>query len=336
MSEEKISLLVNLPEGFYRTRSLRPVLARLGSFARVRKRSHNTPEEIAKDLAWAEVVLMWSWPPLLDDLLDAAPKLRMIAQLDTSQGAARVAIRRGIPISTGRSAWSPAVAEMALTLILTVLRKAGDYHAAMRRGDEHWVGSFPDDIDPLERQLTGRSVGIVGLGRIGQRLAELLGPFRCDLRAYDPYLPAKVAKGVGARLCELDELLGESEVVVLAAASNEGTQHLLGAREIRRLRKQALLVNVARAALVDTDALLGRVSKGDLFLACDVFDAEPLPADHPLRWAPNAYLTPHRAGGVMESVHRILTMLIDDIENHLAGRKLAHPLTERMVDALDA
>lgn len=226
--------------------------------------------------------------------------------------------------------------EMALTLILTVLRKAGDYHAAMRRGDEHWVGSFPDDIDPLERQLTGRSVGIVGLGRIGQRLAELLGPFRCDLRAYDPYLPAKVAKGVGARLCELDELLGESEVVVLAAASNEGTQHLLGAREIRRLRKQALLVNVARAALVDTDALLGRVSKGDLFLACDVFDAEPLPADHPLRWAPNAYLTPHRAGGVMESVHRILTMLIDDIENHLAGRKLAHPLTERMVDALDA
>ena len=133
---DKINLLVNLPAGFYKTSALKPIFARLTRFANVRRRSWNTADEIRKDLAWADAVLMWSWPKLLPDLLDQAPRLKFAAQLDISQGAANVALERGLPISQGRSAWSPAVAEMALTLTLAALRKTSDYHAAMRAGND--------------------------------------------------------------------------------------------------------------------------------------------------------------------------------------------------------
>lgn len=333
---EKINLLVNLPAGFFRAPALRPVLGRLAKIARVRKRSHDTADAIRRDLAWADAVIMWSWPPLTHDLLDAAPRLRFSGQLDISQAAARIALERGLTVSVSRGAWSPAVAEMALALILSTLRKVSDYHAAMRRGAEKWVNAFPTDIDPEERQLTGRPVGIVGFGAVGRRLAELLGPFACrPLRVYDPFLAAGVAERYGAERAPLGDLVRGSDVVVLCAASNEGTRHLLGRREIAALRRGAVLVNVARAALVDTQALLARLKRGDLHAAIDVFDAEPLAKRAELRRLRNAYLTPHRAGGVMESVVRIVGWLADDLENHLAGRPLRYPLTEAMLPALD-
>jgi phosphoglycerate dehydrogenase-like enzyme len=332
----KINLLVNLPAGFYRAPALRPVFARLARMARVRKRSHDTADQIRPDLAWADAVLMWSWPALTDDLLDAAPRLRFAGQLDVSQAAARVALGRGLAVSTTRGAWSPAVAEMALALALATLRKVSDYHAAMRRGAEKWVRVFPTDIDPEERQLTGRPVGIIGFGAVGRRLAELLAPFACrPLRVYDPFVSADVAARYGARPGRLRDLVRGSDVVVLCAASNAGTRHLLARREIAALRRGAVLVNVARAALVDTAALVARLRRGDLYAAIDVFDAEPLPRGSPLRRLPNAYLTPHRAGGVMESVVRIVGWLADDLENHLARRPLRYPLTAAMLPALD-
>jgi phosphoglycerate dehydrogenase-like enzyme len=333
---DKINLLVNLPPGFYKTPSLKPIFQRMGTFANVRKKSHNAPQEIEKDLAWADYVLMWSWPKLLPELLDKAPKLKMVGHLDVSQSAAKVAIERNLPLSVSRAGFSPAVAEMALTLILTTLRKTSNYHAQMRTAKEPWVASFPDDIDPLERELTGRSVGIIGFGRIGRRLGELLQPFKCDLRVADPFVPDAAVQQLGGRKAELSGLLKNSDIVVLCAASNQGTKHLLGRKQINGLRKNGILINVARAALVDTDALVARLKKNDLFAAIDVFDQEPLPKNHPLRKLPNAYLTPHRAGGLMASVERILNWLVDDIQAHIDGKERKHALTEAMIPALDA
>lgn len=335
MAAAKINLLVNLPPGFFASAAARPALTRAAAFANVRKRSWNTPDEIRADLGWADVLLMWSWPMLDDALLDASPRLRFSAQLDVSKKAGEIAIRRGFPVSVAKRCWSPAVAEMALSLTLSTLRKTSAYHAAMRVGKEAWVKDFPVDIDADERQLTGRSVGIVGFGAVGRRFAELLAPFGCELRIHDPYLPDGVAEQAKAKRVEMPELLAESDVVVLCAASNKGTAKLLGKREIARLRKGAVLVNVARSALVDTDALVARLKKGDLFAALDVFDVEPLPRSSPLRKLPNAFLTPHRAGGVLASVDRGLQWLVDDLEAFLQGQPRKHALTEAMIPALD-
>jgi len=96
-----------------------------------------------------------------------------------------------------------------------------------------------------------------------------------------------------------------------------------------------VLVNVARAALVDTGALVDRLRRGDLYAAIDVFDKEPLEADSPLRDIPNAFLTPHRAGGILASVQRTVSWLADDLEAHLAGRPRTYALVEAMVPSLD-
>lgn len=332
----KINLLVNLPAGFFTAPVLAAAFARLEKSTVLRRTSHNTAAEIEADLAWADAVLMWSWPMLTPELLDQAPRLKFSAQLDVGQRAARIALDRKFPVSVARRGWSPAVAEMALGLILSTLRKISLYHAAMRAGTESWVRNFPNDIDPDERQLTGRPVGLVGLGAVGRRLAELLAPFQCPLRVHDPFLPDEMARQFGAAKVPVLELIKSSDVVVLCAASNPGTARLLGPAEIAAFRKGAVLVNVARAALVDTEALLTRLRSGDMYAAIDVFDKEPLAADAALRTLPNAFLTPHRAGGILASVERIMGQLIDDLEAHLAGRPRQYALTEAMLPSLDS
>ena len=330
-----MNILVNLPPGFFTHPALTPIFTRLASFGDIRQTSHNTADEIRADLAWAEAVLMWGWPSYTPELLDAASRLRFAGHLDITQPSARLALARGLPVSVSRGGFSPAVAEMALGLILTLLRRTSDYHAQMRAGAEAWVNDFPTEIDPRERELTGRSVGIVGFGQVGRRLGELLGPFRCDLRIVDPFVPEAVLEAYRAKRVSLDEMLAHSDAVVLCAASNAGTSHLLGRREIEMLRPDAVLVNVARAALVDTDALAARLRRGDLSAALDVFDREPLDPASPLRALPNAYLTPHRAGGLIASTQRILSWLIDDMEAFLVGGERKYALTEAMLPSLD-
>lgn len=329
------NLLINLPPGFFANPAARAVLDRAASGRQVRMTSWNTPDEIRADLAWAERLIYWSWPALDDALLDAAPRLRWSGQLDCGRAAAETALRRGLPLSLAKGCWSPAVAEMALTLALGLLRRTSDLHAAMRDGREAWVRDFPGDIDPRERELSGRPVGIIGFGRIGRRLRELLAPFGCEVQVHDPFLPAAAAQAAGVRAVTLPELLRDSDVVVVCAASTGGTARLIGAAEIAALRRDAVFINVARAALVDHDALAARLCRGDLVAALDVFDQEPLPADSPLRGLSNLHLTPHRAGGLLASVERGLGWLADDLVRFDAGEPLRHALAPAMLPGLD-
>ena len=269
-------LLINLPRGFFQAPQLAPIFSRLSRAAKVRQTSHDTREQLQEDLAWAEAVIMWAWPNLTDDLLAKAPALRFAGFINVTQTTVKSCLSRGIAVSEARHGWSQAVAEMALGLILSGLRKLSDYHSAMRAGNETWVQDFPLDIDPLERELTGSAVGIVGFGGIGRRLAEFLRPFRVELRVYDPYISRETAESYGAQVCSIEELARRSDVVVLCAANNEGTRHLLGRAEIMMLKPNSLLVNVGRSMLVDMEALTERLQRGDLLAMLDVFDREPL------------------------------------------------------------
>jgi phosphoglycerate dehydrogenase-like enzyme len=329
-------ILVALPdESFSRAPELQPLWDRLAALGEVRRVWRTGEAEMPEHLGWAEAAIQWWWPTITDAFLDAAPGLRFLGRIDIGREGARLALARGLAVSTSRGGWSPAVAEMALALMLGTLRRVSDYHAAMRAGTEAWVERFPGDIDRRERELTGRAVGIIGFGGVGRRLAELLGPFAPRLRVVDPYVTDEAVAALGGRRTDVAELVRESDVVVLSAASTGETRHILGASEIEAMRSNAVLVNVARAALVDTEALAARLRRGDLFAAVDVFDREPLDADSALRALPNAYLTPHRAGGILASVQRVVGWLVDDLEAFLAGRPLRHALTSEMVSGLD-
>jgi len=330
------NILVNLPPGFYRTPALRPMFKRLAALGTVRKRSWNTAQEISKDLPWADAILMWSWPVLESAALDTATRLKVVGCIDVSRASAEIYLARQTLVATARRCWAPAVAEMALGLTLAGLRRISLYHGAMRVAKENWVKDFPLDLDLRERELTGLRVGIIGLGAVGRRFAQLLGPFHTSLQVYDPFLTEEAIATAGGTKSELAPLLASCDVVVLCAGSNPGTARLLAAKQIRSLKPHAVLVNVARAALVDTPALIARLKLGTLTVACDVFDQEPLPVRSPLRTLPNALLTPHRAGGLMSSAQRAMTMLVDDIQSGLTGGDLAHPLVPAMLPGLDA
>ncbi len=334
MHTEKINLLINLPPGFFETRALEPVFARLAERAELRRRSHNNPEEIQDDLHWADAVIMWCWPTLSRDMLEQAAPLRFIGHLNGDRATAEAELALDIPVSEARHGWSPAVSEMALTHILCGLRRLCSHNAAMHAGSEHWVARIPADVDPRERQLTGRPVGIVGFGAIGQRLAELLKPFKCDICIHDPFLPDEVAAVHQTSKVTMMELVQRSDVIVLCAAVNAESQHLMGRAEIAAMRRDALLVNVGRAHLVDMNALRERVEKGEVLASLDVFEQEPMEPDNPWRKVEDAYLTPHRAGGIQESAVRILTMLVDDLEATLDGHERKYPLTERMMNCI--
>lgn len=226
----KWNILVNLPAGFFQHPSLNATFARLMPYGEIRRVSHNSADEIRSDLHWADAVLMWSWPVLTDELLDFAPNLRYIGHIDVTQRGARVELARHLPVSVSRHGFSPAVSEMALALILSTLRRVSDYHAAMRTGAESWVKDFPGDIDTRERELTGRNVGLIGFGNVGRRLVQLLAPFGCALRVVDPYVPELIIASYEAKRVTLQEMLRESDVVVLCAASNAGTRPSAGPR----------------------------------------------------------------------------------------------------------
>jgi len=333
---KKINLLINLPPTFFTVPWLAPHFKRLAKLGTVRQTSHNTPEEIAPDLAWADAVVMWSWPVIDEKMLDSAGGLDYLGQINAAGATARACLARKVPHSEARHCWSPAVAEMGLTLMLAGLRKTSHYHAAMRAGTEPWVGAFPAEVDPMERQLTGRAVGIVGFGGIGRRLAELLRPFDVDLRVHDPFVPSSAVKPYGGRTAPLLELVRKSEVLVLCAANIESARHLLDTAEIAALRPGCVLVNIGRSMLINMPALVERLRKNDMVAMLDVFDKEPLEKDSVLRTLPNAFLTPHRAGGIVESVVRAMDMLTGDLEAHLAGRKRRYAVTAKMAACFPA
>lgn len=329
-------ILIALPDkSFFEQPALEPIFRRLDRFGEVRRAWREGERERPDHWEWAQACISWWWPMLTEQDFAAAPDLRFLGRIDIGRQSARMALERGITVSTSRRGWSPAVAEMALALILDLLRRVSDHHASMRTGTERWVQDFPGDIDARERELTGKSVGIIGFGGVGRRLAALLQPFAPELRVADPYVSDRDVASLGGTRVALDELVRSCEIVVLSAASSGETRHLLGPAEIEALRPDAVLVNVARAALVDTDALVQRLRRGDLSAALDVFDHEPLDAAHPLRTLPNAYLTPHRGGGILASVERVVGWLVDDLEAFLEGRPLRHALTMEQITGLD-
>lgn len=316
----KKRLLINLPPAFFESELMKSRFDALKEEYDVRTSSHNTHEEIHDDLEWAEAVMMWSWPVFRAEEFDYAKNLQFLAQINTTITTATEALKRNISMSEVRHCWSPAVSEMALTLILSGLRLTSNHHMKMRMGTEEWVDAFPTDIDPRERQLAGLKVGIVGFGRVGQGLCNLLKPFNNVISIYDPYLPDAVAEQYGVAKDSVENICAENDVIVLCAANTPEAEHLIKKEHIDSMKENSILVNVGRSMLIDMDALLERLQKNDMIAMLDVFDQEPLEKDSLFRKLENAYLTPHRAGGIYESVYRSIDCLAEDMRLYFAGK----------------
>ena len=221
------------------------------------------------------------------DLLERLPDLRIIAQ--TGNHAHHIdlaaAAERGIVVARASGGFSIGAAELAIGLAVAVMRRIPAGDAAIRRGE------WPTPTTPV---LHGKTLGIVGLGRVGRHVASLGTAFGMRVLAWSPRLTDARAAAASVERRTLEELLQESDVVTIHAALTSESRGLLDARRLALMKSTAYLINTARGPIVDQAALVEALTERRIAGAgLDVFDEEPLPADHPLTKLSNTALTPH-------------------------------------------
>ncbi|MEW2256425.1 hydroxyacid dehydrogenase [Streptomyces sp. NPDC047869] len=281
-----------------------------------------TEPRVREALARTEVLITGWGCPLLDAAaLDAAPRLRAVLHAAGSvKGFTTPEVfERGIAVSSAAAANALPVAEYTLAMILL---SGKDVFASreLLRGRR----AFPyGDILPGIGNY-GRRVGVVGASRIGRRVVELLRPHDLRVSLSDPYVDEAGAARLGVPLLPLDDLLRGSDTVTLHAPDTPETRHLIGARELALMPSGAVLINTARGALVDHDALVAELRTGRLGAVLDVTDPEPLPAGSPLFDLPNAFVTPHLAGSQGNEVARLGRTVVEEAARLAAGDPLAY------------
>lgn len=297
-----------------------PVRARLHAVADVHPAGAVARFAADVDLTRTEVLLTsWGCPAVTDEVLERAPRLEAIVH---AAGSVKMIVteacwRRGILVSSAAAANAEPVAEFTLAAILFSGKRVVDIARAYQAEREpvDWHLRYPG----LGNYR--RTVGVVGASRIGRRVIELLRPFALDVLVSDPYLAQDLP---GARLVELPELLAASDIVTLHAPALPETRHLLDARRLATLRDGATLINTARSALVDQQALTAELVSGRLYAVLDHTDPEVLPAASPLYELPNVLVTPHIAGSLGGELPRMAHLALDELERHARGEAFAH------------
>ena len=250
----------------------------------------------------------------VEAVFTAAPRLRVVSRTGVGYDAVdlEAATRHGVVVTTTPGANDRAVADFALTLILALARNLLEADRSTRAG--RWQR-------PAAVELRDKVVGIVGLGAIGKHVARRLFGFEARLLAYDVVEDGEFAERYGVRYVPLETLVAESDFVTLHAPLLPSTHHVIGERELRAMKRSAMLVNTARGPLVDEEALTRALREGWIAGAgLDVFEVEPLPAESPLRALPNVILAPHCAGITHESGKAMARMACENVVAVLAGR----------------
>jgi D-3-phosphoglycerate dehydrogenase / 2-oxoglutarate reductase len=277
--------------------------------------------ELIEFIRDADAVAVYSRDHFTRTVLGAAPKLRVIAK-GGSRPSSNVDIdaaeERGVRVIWTPGANAVSVAEMAIMLILVMLRR---FCTLTRRLEE---GGWRD-FDLLGNELAGRTLGLVGFGAVGRQVAKRYAAFGGSTVAFDPRMEVDVAERLDVRPCGFDELLSISDIVSLHCEMNAATAGLMGRAAFAAMKPDALLVNTARGGLVDEQALLEALDLGLLRgAALDVFAVEPPQPDHPLLSHPRILATPHVAAFTHESIYRESAWALEDAGRLLAGREPIH------------
>ena len=272
------------------------------------------------------VVLVRDRTPFDAALLAALPRLRYVVFTGTRNTTLDLAALKARNIPVSHTEWGPSkdsTCELTWSLILAATRQLEQQTALLRSGQWRAASALP-----LAGVLHGKTLGLIGLGEIGSRVAQIGKALGMKVVAWSPRMTPERAAEHGAVAVSLEELLASSSVVSLHLVVTPATQHLLNAERLALMRPDSLLVNTSRSALVDGSALVRALENGRPgFAALDVFDVEPLPPGDPLRQLPNVLLTPH-LGFVTEPVfQRFASGVTECLAAWLEGQPLVRVLS---------
>ena len=275
----------------------------------------DSPEEAIARIGNSQIVLT-NKVPITRQILDACPDIRLICVLATGYNIVDVNAckEKGIPVCNVPSYGTAAVAQFTLALMLEICHQIGHHNQAVHDGK--WCASTNFCFwDTPQMELGGKTLGIIGFGRIGQAVAKLAEAFGMRVLAY-----SRTPKEQLANFVDLDTLLAESDFVSLHCPQFAETTGMVNAEFISKMKDGAVLINTARGGLVDEQALCDALIGGKLSAAAvDVVSAEPMKQDNPLLNAPNCIITPHIAWAPKESRQRLLDCVVENIRCFLNG-----------------
>ena len=273
-------------------------------------------EDFAREMTDTSVVIITSQYQITKDVIDAAPKLRGIVKYGSRPGSDNVDIHvaneRKIQVSYTRGANSDSVAEFTVALIFAVAKKLNNAMALLRKNE--WRNASCFGLELLEK-----TVGIVGLGSVGSKVATKLNCLGMRVLAADPYVSSDKAESVRAKLTNLETLLSESDVVSIHAQVSDENKHMIGREELALMKRSAYFVNTARGVLVDERALYEALRDGKIAgAAMDVFETEP-PIGSPFLSLDNVILTPHIASWTADALRKEATVAVEEARRILLG-----------------
>ena len=321
----RLNVLVLASDTLFRHFFTEPSLEKLSAIASwTRSALREDSPDLRREIANADVLMTtWHSPFLTAEMLGQPPRVKLIAHCG-GEVKSRVSqeVFEFATITNAADPMARGVAEMALALTLTLVRRIPDYATEMRNG----VIRTNEEVSAGET-LFGRRVGIVGFGRIGRAFAKLLQPFGVEILVTDPYAAVPAFKAV-----HLDELVSSCSIVVLCAALTPETRGMFDRHRLSLLADGAYLINVARGGLIDMEALLVELRSGRLTAALDVTDpVEPLSPDHELRRLPNVILTPHIAAGGIEMRREIGAIAVEEVVRFIKGQPPLDQVTTEML-----
>jgi D-3-phosphoglycerate dehydrogenase / 2-oxoglutarate reductase len=261
--------------------------------------------------------------PLTEKVLAASPDLKLFVVTRGGPVNANIsaATRHGVSVcfTPGRNA--AAAAEHTVGLLLATLRRIPETQQALFAGE--WQGTYYR-YEHSGLELENATVGLVGSGAIGMRVARILNAFGCHVLVYDPYVSSEALTGIAEKV-ELEELLARSRIVSLHARATPETQRMIGAQQIAQMPAGSIIINCARGSLLDYDAVCDAIEAGHLLGAgFDVFPEEPIPPSSRLLRTPSIVLTPHIAGASRETAEKAALLAAAEVERYLRKEPFKH------------
>lgn len=241
---------------------------------------------------------------------------------------------REIPIIDATRGWAASVAEVTLALALCGLRRITDWHHRMTMGESLWDFEYQQWCDApgfVSGTLGTKTVGVMGLGQIGGRVAAWCAALGSRVLAYDPFAPAARFTAAQAQSCDLDTLVEAVDVLFVMIPPTPSAKGILSAKRIARLKRGALVVVTTRAHAVDMVSLRERILADEIAGAFDVYDIEPLPVDDPLRGRANVVHTPHIAGRTQDANLAVADILATEFQRVLKGEAPQMALTREAI-----
>ena len=279
----------------------------------------DTEDEAIARIADSEIVLV-NKLPVTERLLDACPSIRLICVQATGYNTVDYAAcaRLGIPVTNVPTYGTAAVAQFTFALMLELCHRVGHHDVLVHAGRWESCGSFCF-WDTPQMELAGKTLGIVGFGRIGQAVANIARAFGMNVLSY-----SRTRRPEGealAKYVDLDTLLAQSDFVSLHCPLTPATAKLINAGTLAKMKAGAILINTSRGGLVDEAAVKAALESGRLRAAAvDVVSEEPITAGNPLLTAPNCIITPHMAWAPLESRQRLLDCVVENIRCFLEGK----------------